>query len=310
MVKTMPKIGEPSVPREEKIDTNLLDEAVYDQIHEEVPEGVSNENFDIIQSILVPRRRKKQDRDAFRYRTQRPDETAQRFAAKLRKLAALASPQLAVRNSFAERSPESLKGTIDLATSLEEPPVATNVPPNLNAPTNSPSDLSQRPRQHAGRRRQPRDRRVLPWVARENAENPSSSESRQDAYLPFVFPCLFHVSLPTIIGSTNGDNGRMLADTGSAVTLVRDAPAIPRQRIPPGRQLWAANNTKIITLGSTVVTFQIGTQTDPRSDGGTRPTVGRHPRDRFPHPPRVHRKHDTEPIVHQRRTCTIRPNDP
>ncbi|VDP91983.1 unnamed protein product [Echinostoma caproni] len=112
---------------------SLVDEAMYDEIHQEVPEDVSDETFDTIRSNLVPRRLKKQDREAFRYRTQRPDETAQRFTAELRKLAALAFPECetafqelmllyqfadgvrsaAVQNSFAKRPAKSLKEATD-----------------------------------------------------------------------------------------------------------------------------------------------------------------------------------------------------
>ncbi|VDP94237.1 unnamed protein product [Echinostoma caproni] len=123
---------------------SLVEEPMYDQIHQEVPEDVTDETFDIIRSIVVPHRRKKQVRDAFRYRTQRLDETAQRFAAELRKLATSAFSECepsfkeqsvlhqfadgvrpaAVQNSFVEKPPVSLKEAVDRASSLEEPPAA------------------------------------------------------------------------------------------------------------------------------------------------------------------------------------------
>ncbi|VDP94177.1 unnamed protein product [Echinostoma caproni] len=258
----MPKIGEPSTSKgEEKADTNsvllqalsalrLVMENVAAQQIPVPPKFHIGDDYDWWKSqlrrYLLSRRRKTQDRDAFRYCTQRTDETAQRFAAEPRKLAALAFLECeaafrelmllyqfadgvrsaAVQNSFVERPPESLKEAVTRAALLEEPRVATDAPPNLNAPTNSPPDCSQRPRQYVGRRRQPRDRRGRPWVARENAEDPSSIESHQDAYFPFVCSMPL-ITLPTIIGSINGDNGRMLVDTELAVTLVRDAPTFP-----------------------------------------------------------------------------------
>ncbi|VDP87114.1 unnamed protein product [Echinostoma caproni] len=166
---------------ESQVRPYLLDEAVYNQIHQEVHEDVSGEAFDTMRSIIFPHRRNEQDQYAFHCCTQRPDETAQRFAAELLELSALAFPEFrrwresgSCSELVRQTPPESLKEAIDRAVLLEEPPVVTDALRKLNAPANSPSDLRQRPRQYAGRRNQPPDRQRRPWVARENTKYPSS----------------------------------------------------------------------------------------------------------------------------------------